>query len=239
MTLKSRLGAVLLPMLPLNRRTFDVLRFEARAGATRLANLVSPRHRAAVAALRDRRSLSLNVGSGGRGLPDWVNIELIRHADTTLRLDVRRPLPLADASVKRILAEHVIEHLDFASDAPAVLREFHRVLEPGGIARIIVPDAERFVQAYASGDKAQWRALGWDVDALPHDIHTPMHVLNHVFHQGGEHCFAYDFDTLKLALERAGFAAVVRQAFRRSHDPQLAIDQENHAPYSLYVEAVR
>jgi hypothetical protein len=40
-------------------------------------------------------------------------------------------------------------------------------------------------------------------------------------------------------LLEAGFASVHKQSFRVSLDAQLAIDQDQHRPYSLYVEAVK
>jgi predicted SAM-dependent methyltransferase len=238
-TFKSRIGAVIIPMLPMNRRAFDILRHEMRALRTRLRNSLSPTYHRRIRRLCRQRGLSLNIGSGGRGLPDWINIELTTHRDTTLCLDIRRSLPLASNSVRRVLIEHVLEHVDFRSDVPQLLREFHRVLEPNGTLRIIVPDAERFLAAYTSRDPEAWRELGWDLTRLPYDIFTPMHVINHIFHQGGEHLFAYDFETLKFALQGAGFEKINRVGFRHSADPALAIDQEVHAPYSLYVEAIK
>jgi hypothetical protein len=64
-----------------------------------------------------------------------------------------------------------------------------------------------------------------------------MNILNHVFHQGGEHQFGWDWETMELCLKKAGFTEVIRQSFGVSVDPELAIDQENHRPYSLYVDA--
>jgi predicted SAM-dependent methyltransferase len=238
-TLKSRLGAVFIPLLPVNRRSFDILRHELRALRTRVGNTFNPWHHARVSQLNRKRGLSVNVGSGGRGLQCWVNIEIDRHRDTTLCLDVRRQLPFSDGSVRRILIEHVLEHVDFRQDVPVMLRDYHRVLETGGVLRIIVPDAERFVKAYAMNNIAAWKELNWDPTNLPSDIHTPMHVLNHIFHQSGEHMFAYDFSTLAMTLRKAGFKRVEKAAYRTSADPELAIDQENHAPYSLYVEAIK
>ena len=238
-TLRSRIGSVVIPLLPINRRTFDILRHELRAWRTRLGNALDPRHHVRVRRLRKERGLSVNVGSGGRGLDGWVNIELRPARDTTLCLDLRRPLPLADGSVRRLLAEHVVEHIDFRSEVPRVFSDWHRVLEPGGTVRIIVPDGRRFLVAYVTGEDAKWHDLGWDAHRLPSDLYTPMHVINHVFHQSGEHLFAYDFETLAWALRQAGFVKVEQMAFRKSNDPDLAIDQENHAPYSLYVEAVK
>ena len=238
-TLKSKIGAFVIPGLPINRRTFDILRYELLALGTRALNVVNPSHREKICELRKRKDLSVNVGSGGKGLPGWVNIELHRHHDTTLQLDIRHPLPLADNSVARILAEHVVEHIDFRQDIPRVLSDWHRILRPDGVLRIIVPDIKRMIEAYVSGDKARWLELGWDLEAMPGDIHTPMHILNHTFNQDSEHLFAYDFETLALVLRRAGFETIERMSYRRSRDPQLAIDQQYHAPYSLYVEAVK
>ena len=139
----------------------------------------------------------------------------------------------------RIFAEHVIEHVDFQTDVPAILRDWARVLKPGGVARVVVPDLPRFMQAYLSEDAEQWQALGWNPTDLPSDIFTPMHIVNHAFHQGGEHLFGYDFDTLRWAFERAGFSRVYRGEFGRSVDQALAIDRPEHASYSLYVDAVK
>jgi predicted SAM-dependent methyltransferase len=238
-TFKSRVGAVVIPWLPLSRRSFDISRHELRAFRTRVVNAMSPTHRQRVSDLQSQRHLSVNLGSGGKGLAGWVNIEIVPMSDTTLCLDIRRALPLADASVARLLAEHIVEHFDFVDELPAVLADWHRVLEPGGVVRIVVPDAKRYLQAYLSGDPERWQALGWDMTRLPRGLYTPMHVVNHVFHQGGEHLFAYDFETLAWALGRAGFSTIEQTCYQVSRDPQLAIDQANHAPYSLYVEAIK
>lgn len=236
-TLKSRVGAVVIPLLPVNRRTFDILRHELHAISRRLRNAISLRFRRKVKALRGAQDLSVNIGSGGKGLAGWVNIELAYAGDTTLALDFRQPLPLADGSVARLLAEHVVEHVDFRGDVPGMFADWHRVLKAGGVARIIVPDGKRFAEAYVGNDPVLWKGLGWH--PLPEDILTPMHALNHIFHQGGEHLFAYDFQTLELALKQAGFSAVHHMAYQQSIDPQLAIDQQEHAAYSLYVDAVK
>ena len=185
------------------------------------------------------KGLSVNFGSGGRGYANWINTDIGSHADTYFRIDIRRPLPFAARSVKRVFAEHVLEHIDFRHDVPKFLSNVHKILEPNGVLRIIVPDGELFLEAYVMKDKNKWMKLGWDLNRMPQDIYTPMHIVNHVFHQEGEHHFAYDFETLKYALERAGFQKVLKQKFKVSLDRELAIDQENHRPYSLYVEAIK
>ncbi len=238
MTLKQRIGRWLIPRLPVNPELFTELRFEVNSWGCHLRNRISPAYHRELRRLRGLKGLSLNIGSGGRGIAGWVNTDAVRHpGDQSFPCDVRRKLPFADGSVARILAEHVIEHLNFKHEIPGVLGEFFRVLEPGGMLRIIVPDGRRFVEAYLCNDSAHWGPLG--VAALPHDMPTPMAMLNHVFHQGGEHHFAYDFETLEWVLKKAGFSGIRQASFGVSSDPLLAIDRSEHAPYSLYVEAMK
>ncbi|HWA37349.1 MAG TPA: tetratricopeptide repeat protein [Burkholderiales bacterium] len=54
----------------------------------------------------------------------------------------------ADGSVEEIYASHVLEHLGYQSELPRALKEFHRVLRPGGVARISVPDFERLARLF-------------------------------------------------------------------------------------------
>jgi len=239
-TLKQRIGQALIPRLPISRRSFDILRFELACLMQRLRNAVSPQYHFKLKRLRKRRSLSVNLGSSGYGLPDWINIDATsRHANTYVAFDIRRPLPFRDGQVKRLLAEHVVEHIDFRDEIPRLFGEMHRVLEDGGVCRIIVPDTARFIAAYVHDSESEFAALGWDLQNLPSDIYTKMHIVNHIFHQGGEHLFGWDFDTMAHALRRAGFRSVVRRQFRESADPVLAIDREQHKAYSLVVEAVK
>jgi len=221
-----------------NRRAFDILRFEFGCSMQRLANACSWRYHQNLRRLRTLTGLSVNVGSGGRGLPDWINIDArSNHANLYIAYDVRRRLPFKDGQVRRIFAEHVIEHVDFRDDIPHIFAEFRRILEPGGTVRIVVPDAERFMAAYTRKSTSEFADLGWD--PLPSDIYTRAHAINLMFHQNGEHLFGWDFETLEFALRQAGFMRVIKQSFGVSVDPQLAIDQAFHRPYSLYVEAVK
>ncbi len=240
MTIKQKIGQWIYRIQPFSRRTFNVLRFEFRIYRQRLANQILPHRRSRFTRLRCMREISLNVGSGGKGMTGWINLDVSPfNQDLYATHDLRRPLPLADGSVKRIMAEHVIEHLDPQDDIPGVFRELYRVLEKDGTVRIVVPEVARFIKAYLSNDPADWQALGFLDGRIPSVMSTPMDMINHVFHQGGEHCAGWDFPSLQIALSQAGFSRVLQQEFGKSVDPKLAIDLPNHASYSLYVEAVK
>ncbi len=61
--------------------------------------------------------------------------------------DLREGIPAPDDSVDVVYHSHVLEHID-RDVAPAFLRECLRVLKPGGIIRVVVPDLERAAEEY-------------------------------------------------------------------------------------------
>lgn len=237
MTLKQRLGAWLIPLFPVNRRTFDILRFELNALVTRVLAKVDPRVRQRIKAFENQDELRLNLGSGGEETNGFISMDVHAVGRHTLRWDIRRRLPFADGAVSQAYASHVVEHLEFREEVPALLTELHRVLKIGGSVRIVVPDAARYLEAYVTRDQNKWVALG--LEALPADMPTPMTMINHVFHQGGEHQFGYDAETLEYLLKNAGFGHIEQSQYRSSERFEEKLDLSVHAPYSLYVEAVK
>jgi SAM-dependent methyltransferase len=57
-----------------------------------------------------------------------------------LRLDLREPMPFLDNSCAMVHSEHFLEHLAYPHDAMRFLTECFRVLRPGGVFRVGVPD---------------------------------------------------------------------------------------------------
>src|SRR5437764_12318320 len=61
--------------------------------------------------------------------------------------DIVRGLPLPDGSCAGLYGSHVLEHLALA-DLRAALANCHRLLRPGGVLRVVVPDLENCVRIY-------------------------------------------------------------------------------------------
>lgn len=61
--------------------------------------------------------------------------------------DLRKPLPFPNDSVDAVYHSHVLEHFD-RTLAEVFLMEIKRVLRPGGIHRIVVPDFEQLCRNY-------------------------------------------------------------------------------------------
>jgi predicted SAM-dependent methyltransferase len=89
----------------------------------------------------------LNLGCGQHRHPDWTNVDLVPAGGDVIPCDLRRPLPFAADSFTAAYAAHVVEHLA-PVEARRLLTEMLRVLSPGGIVRIVVPDLEGIARAY-------------------------------------------------------------------------------------------
>jgi predicted SAM-dependent methyltransferase len=237
--LKQRVGAAIIPRLPMTRYLFDQIRVELNAASVALSNLVLPSNRARLRALRRASDLYANVACGPFAISGFVNVDLYPYSPDIVRWDCRRRLPFADETVAGCRVEHFLEHLEVREELPDFLRDVLRVLRPDGVLRIIVPDAEKYLRAYCAEGLAGFEALGTPSVPFPCDLPTRMDVVNHIFHQWHEHRWGYDFESLSDRLLRAGFRQAVRSAYRESSDPKLAVDREQHAPYSLYVEAFK
>lgn len=238
-TPKQKIGRWIIPQLPFNRHVFEHARLEINAAWVRTLNRILPSHRRIARTLRQQRGILANVGCGPFGFPSWANLDLFWHDNVTLRTDCRRHMPFADASCAAIHVEHYFEHLNPGDERERFLAECRRCLQPGGVLRIIVPDAELYVKAYVSEGWGVLNALTCGGDVPQQAFRTKMQALNHVFLQDSEHYGGYDAETMELTLRDAGFDRVARRAWRVGEFPGGCIDREQHRPYSLYFEAVR
>jgi predicted SAM-dependent methyltransferase len=238
MTFKQRLGKWLFAHMPITRFLFDQIRTEINAAIVWFLNHFSPKQRSRLRRIRKADRVRVNVACGPNIIPGFINLDLFATSPEIVRWDCRRSLPLRDDCALGIHVEQFVEHLEIREELPTFLADCLRVLQPGGILRVIVPDTRRYIEAYLRPDLSGFGELNFPVP-FPDDLPTPMDVLSHVFHQEQEHRWAYDFQNLSHRLRNAGFKEITQVSFRHSADPNLACDREVHAPYSLYVEAVK
>lgn len=189
---------------------------------------IRSRERRRAAVLADRSPLRLHLGCGPYPKPGWVNIDLSGHP-VDLRWNLERPLPFKPGSVDAIFHEHLLEHLPLSTGLE-FLRANYRLLRPGGVLRVVVPDAGAYLESYGSGGDGLLRELRSDRP-------TKMLAINELFYMY-THVAMFDAETLTLFLRAAGFDHVERMDFGESRlDP--CPDSEHRRPESLYLEAVR
>ena len=215
-----------------SHRTLAVLRWDVHFMAVRLMNALTGQRGKVRRFLAGRADpVYLNLGSGPRGLDSahWVNIDGYPDCNVHFVLDFSRGLPFPDQSFDGVFCEHVIEHFTF-EDAAQLCTEIARILKPGGVVRIIVPDAERVVRSYIDDPAALIAYRG--TTGL-----TAMQVVNDFFRQHYEHQFLFDWETMQRLLGEVGLVAASRCEMADGRRVDLLIDDEKYAWESLYVEA--
>ena len=181
-----------------------------RARAKRVLGVLRRRRRIA-GSLREHEVRKLQLGAAENIRPSWLNTDLHDYgrAGELVYLDASKRFPLPDASFDFVFSEHMLEHLSYA-DGLRCLRECRRVLRPGGRIRIATPSLERLVRLYDPElTDVQRRYVRWAIDSFVPDAGAPLpgFVVNNFMHAWG-HRFVYDRDTLRHALEAAGFVDV-------------------------------
>ncbi len=188
-------------------------------------------------------SMKLHLGCGKRDFGDgWINIT----ADNLPHVyshDVTR-LPFEDNTAELIYASHLIAYFD-QHEIKEVLKEWYRVLKPGGTIRLATPDLNALLVVYAETEElnhiigpifGRWNPSGKD---------------NTIYHK-----MVYDYKTLYNVLVEAGFHSVEKYDWKSTehaqfddhsrahfpHDPE-AIDTgkftDRHTLISLNVEATK
>lgn len=106
----------------------------------------------------------------------------------------------ADGTFAEIYASHVLEHLDYRGELATALKEWYRVLAPGGRVLISVPDMDVLAHLFLQKDQL--------------DIPARFHIMKMMF---GGHDDRYDYhvvglneDFLAEFLELAGFDNIRR-----------------------------
>lgn len=214
----------------------DDLRFELSSLKGRL---LTPRN------ISTRNRSYLQLGCGEDVLSGFLNTDFFSNPRADAHVDARFPLPFAAGSFKGVYAHHIIEHLSY-SDAHALFREVVRVLQAGGVFRMVVPDLEVFIREYASTNPAEFRGIAQLLPPthLESTMHraTALELIDHKFRDTkfNRHLSSWDWQTAQLRLSESGFSRIVLQQVGESLDPMLAGHDKPHwAPHSLYVEAVR
>lgn len=110
--------------------------------------------------------MKLNIGAGEHNPEGYTPIDLANGQDA-------RRLDYPDNSVDEIRASHVLEHFGHR-EVCDVLREWVRVLKPGGLMKLAVPNFEMVARDYLDGKQIniQGYAMGGQMDA--NDFHRTL-----------------------------------------------------------------
>lgn len=159
------------------------------------------------------------------GVKNWYTEEFFITQITQHRFihhNILNGIPFDGGVADYVYSSHFFEHF-FHDEAAFIAREAWRVLKPGGVLRVCVPDLEIAVNTYLEGRREA--ALQYFFEGGKSDYFS-------------RHKYMYDFTLLKELLERAGFASVTRCAFQQGQTPDIAT-LDNRPEQTLFVEAVK
>jgi SAM-dependent methyltransferase len=187
--------------------------------------------------------------------------------DNVVLHDLSKGIPAANGSVDAVYHSHLLEHLD-RPVAEQFMAEVRRVLRPGGIQRIVVPDLERLCRQLLGHLAACDDEVG---ESARHDEYVaelleqsvrrgaygmsgtsgPMRLIEKLLvgdarRRGETHQWMYDWANLTALLERAEFESVEVCDYMTSRIPgwsTYGLDRNDangeYKPGSMYVEAAR
>lgn len=159
----------------------------------------------------------INLGSGHWKFEGWVNVDLDRDSRPDVCANLARGLPFRSGSADLMHSEDFLDQLEL-DHARRFLLECHRILKPGGVIRILVPDLQKMARLYLHQPErllALWR----DHVGIPLQTGTAGEVFNLGMRFAG-HSFMYDGETFAGLLAGCGFEAR-RQSFNQSDVPEL------------------
>jgi SAM-dependent methyltransferase len=150
--------------------------------------------------------------------------------------NVTKGLPLEAGSVEVLYSSHMIEHLD-QEEAKQFLQEARRVLCPGGIIRLAVPDIRMRIEKYMSNFDADAFIASTNM-ARPRP-RTLARKIGILLVGARQHQWMYDGASLSRLLESSGFVSprVLMAGETRIYEPG-DLNLHERSNESVYVEAV-
>ena len=143
--------------------------------------------------------IRLHIGGRERKV-GWVNLDVLPNPGVVDVLGSCVDLSaFADGTVEEVYASHVFEHLDHVSELPRAILEAKRVLKPGGLLKVGVPDLE--VLARLLLEPKMSLAARWELIRMFYGGQTD---------SADYHKMGFTFEILKQFLEQDGFTSVRR-----------------------------
>jgi glycosyltransferase involved in cell wall biosynthesis/predicted SAM-dependent methyltransferase len=181
----------------------------------------------------------LNVGSFTNMFHyGWTNIDALELSEWAKKLGFRfernnllKGLNYPNGSVDVILASHFLEHL-CRNEGDTFLAECSRVLRPGGLIRLALPNTALICKTYLEGKISEYRHVNAGVDLARDDAEA---FFNLMF---SGHETLYDVESLRALLKKNNFTNI--QAIPPFESRSKIIKSQTIPAYpslSFYIEA--
>ncbi len=161
--------------------------------------------------------MKLHLGCGKINIPGFIHIDAIDfpHVDHIATIDNLPFIP--DESVDLIYNCHVLEHFK-RSNVVQILKEWRRILKPGGILRTSVPDFSKLCLVY--------QKFG-NLEQIIGPLFGRQDYLYNI------HYNTFDFRTLEKVLQAAGFTNVRSYDWRKTEHASVDDFSQAYIPHMM------
>jgi SAM-dependent methyltransferase len=174
----------------------------------------------------------LNWGCGEYPGPGWINSDIKQTDGIDISVDIRDGLPLEDASFDYVVSIHALPELPLM-DQLIALRELHRVLKPGGVLRLALPDLDKGIKAYMENDRDYFLIPDEEAASIGGKLVTQL-----LWYGWSRTLFTPDF--AEELLKQAGFQAVQMCSYQETNSrfPEI-VELDSRERESFFIEAVK
>jgi len=146
--------------------------------------------------------MKLNIGAGGKRIDGFTGVDAVPRPAADI-VAPAHSIPLPDGCAEEIMAIHLVEHI-LPWELKTALAEWNRLLAPGGLLVLEMPDMIKCCKNIISGKMrggkhpdqlGMWGLFGDNRYEDPYMLHR----------------WAYTFVTLSPIVEAAGFVKIVEQ----------------------------
>ena len=185
---------------------FQATGHKAAANQAKEVNVIAPLR------ILSHNPNKLNLGCGRNVMNGWLNVDLFSKSSKILTMDASKPYPFPDESFDYVFSEHMFEHLDLAGQQN-MMRECHRVLRPGGVLRLAMPNFDFLIDLVNNPDaELNCKYLDWSYhmflqDKVEYEVDRkdyPVYVVNNFMHDWG-HQFIHTTGSIIRLGETCGF----------------------------------
>lgn len=176
--------------------------------------------------------MKLHLGCGKRFIPGFMHVDAVNYDHVDKVCLVNDLSFIQNNSVSLIYASHILEHFK-RNEVIEVLKEWNRVLSHEGILRLAVPDFSAINKVYyQTGNIELVKGLVCGRQDYEFNIHYNI----------------FDFESISVLLNQAGFKKVVRYDWRLTEHANVDDYSQSYYPHmeketgllmSLNVEAMK
>lgn len=198
--------------------------------------------------------IKLHLGAFDQSLPGWINTDVTPHIFVSkipmvpllmrklnlmddvryqqhkqgvfskLRhMDLTKPLAIKSETTEAVFSSHVFEHL-FIDEVLRLVQEIKRILIPGGVCRVVVPDLEKLLTVFDPQDPSEFLKGVFEATSRSG-------IKNH-------HHTGFTGPYLKKIFSESGFSKTSLCSYKKGLCPDVE-KLDNRPEESIFFEAVK